>query len=107
MDSSVNVPSSVKAATHPSRSLFSRPAGNGPSDRGFQPYGVAAAGAVLPAPGRPGAGAADRRAAGLRPAGVDDPAAADGPVRRAAVTADPRQRNWHYHSVLGTWATPA
>jgi MFS family permease len=34
---------------------------------------------------RPGAGPADRRQAGLRPAGMAGQAAADGPVRRAAV----------------------
>src|SRR5580693_4699530 len=44
-------------------------AGNGPSDQGFQPRGVAAVGAFPPSPRRPGAGAAHRRSAGLRPAG--------------------------------------
>ena len=53
-------------------------AGSRSSDRGFQPRGVAAAGAFLPAQRRPGAGTADRRTAGVRPAGVAGPAAADG-----------------------------
>ena len=39
----------------------------------------------VPARRRPGAGPADRRQTGLRPAGVAGPAAADGPARRAAV----------------------
>src|SRR5712691_6826621 len=63
------------------------PAGEGSElgERGFQPCCVAAAGTLLPAPRRPGAGAAHRRPAGLRSPGVAGPAAADGPVRRSAV----------------------
>src|SRR5262249_14568499 len=54
-------------------------------DRGCQPRRMAAAGALPLAHRRPRAGAAHRRPAGLRPAGVAGPAAADGPVWRPAV----------------------
>src|SRR5580700_254204 len=54
-------------------------------DRGFWPGRLAAAGTRLPAGRRSGAGAADRRAAGLRSAGLDDAAAGHGPVRVPAV----------------------
>ena len=58
-------------------------AGNGPGDQGFQPRGVAAAGAFPPSPRRPGAGAAPIGRTSTRGRGC--PAAADGPVRCPAV----------------------